>query len=115
MVMFIFFDRFAPNFGILTYLMVIFHNYQLRIDVQDSKIKYVHVSDINTIKLLGAEKNIYNTFGINERLYKLVKRIPYLNFKESKTAICYDLELHTQKPNLGLEANDVEAYVNKGR
>lgn len=85
---------------------------KLTIDIRDKNIQYVHVSDMNAVNVQGAQKKTYIAPYIAPREYKTVQSIAVPQLKESKSAVFYDAELHTEKPDLNLDAVDAEALGN---
>lgn len=93
-------------------IVVVCKDRKLTVTVSDSKIKYVYVSDINNVTVLGADKKQYIRPFVNEKRYKTVQRKPVPSLKDGKTAIFYDAEFHSVKPDLALDVVDVNALGN---
>ncbi|WP_165021648.1 hypothetical protein [Dysgonomonas sp. ZJ279] len=87
-------------------------NGKLTVTVKDTSIKYVHVDKLDDVNVIGANKKQYVKPVINERTYSAVSKITVPQLREGKTAIFYDPEFHSVKPELELDAINVESLAN---
>lgn len=85
---------------------------KLTVTVEDPKIKTVEVDNSHAVTVIGAAKGVYQPTTIPERKYNTVQKTAVPPMQEGKTALFYDPEFHTAKPNLDLDAIDVKAMGN---
>lgn len=98
----------TPNGNIL----VKCENNKLTINVNDTKIKNVYVSDINTVEVVGATKKQYSAPIQPERVYNPIKKTPLSPIKSGEAILFYDTALHLSKPDLNIRTIDIEALGN---
>lgn len=81
---------------------------RLTIRVSDTYIREVQVSDIDQVTVTGADKKKYIPISVDEQIYKPVHKIPVPEVQKGRTALFYDNEFHSAKPDLDLEMINVE-------
>jgi hypothetical protein len=87
-------------------------NYKLTVNINDSKIKAVHVSDSNVVEVIGAAKKQYITPVQAERSYNPIQKTVVPQLKTGNTVLFYDAELHTSKLDFDIETIDIESLGN---
>ncbi len=94
------------------FLQLVCRDGKLSVTVEDTNIQEVYVDDLNTVNVTGAKKAIYTPETIPAREYKTTNKIAVPSVQEGKTALFYDPEFHTSKPELNLDIIDVNDLGN---